>query len=62
MDNATKLTLNAKEAESVANFINLHEDSIEIITDNITGIGWNTYVQVEGKPSTRVDITDYTTW
>lgn len=57
------VTLSDTEAESLFKYISENVGvSIEILSESVTGIGDNTYVQVTGKPRTRQDITDYTCW
>lgn len=61
----TKQTVILSDPEAGSLFKYISEnvgESIEILTENVTGIGYNTYVQVTGKPRTRQDITDYTCW
>ena len=41
-----------------------HQDSqyFNVIQDNNSGIGRNTYIEVRYQPNTSSDITDYTNW
>ncbi len=51
------------EAESLSKFISENVgECVEILTENVTGIGCSAYVQILGKPDTRQDITDYERW
>ena len=58
------MKLNTNEVCNLYEYItyNLIDTNFELIQEQSSGIGTITYVQVEGKPETRTDITDYSVW
>lgn len=58
------MKLTAREVVNLYQYVDYSplESSFEVIQEQSSGIGTITYVQVEGKPETRVDITDYLIW
>ena len=58
------MKLNTNEVCNLYEYITYNpiDTNFELIQEQSSGIGTITYVQVEGKPETRTDITDYSVW
>ena len=56
--------LSKDEIKRLYDYMMEHQDSqyFNVIQDNNSGIGRNTYIEVRYQPNTSSDITDYTNW